>query len=187
MVEKCPPFLVSHPPLPHILALMTQPSLRILLTALSLFTFTLLIPACSVRPNTEDFDVTLVNVASEGNTGGVGEASLRFIIRLQNATPNPVTLTGSTHKIHINGVYVGQALSNARIEIPRLGTATEELTVFLSTFKLARAVYGVYRDQSASYRITSTLYGSTSTFRTQKEGSIDLRSLAAPSTSAPQP
>ena len=59
-----------------------------------------LLPGCaSLRPETEDFDVTLVNLASEGGGAGVGEAALRFTIRLQNATPEPVTLTGSAHKI----------------------------------------------------------------------------------------
>ncbi len=163
---------------------MSRPCPRTLL-ALLLVAFMHL--ACAVRPDTEDFDVTLVNVAPEGNSGGVGEAALRFTIRLQNATPLPVTLTGSAHKIHINGVYVGQALSNARTEVPRLSTVTEEITVVLSTFKLARAFYGVYRDQSATYRISSTLYGSHSTFRTRKEGSIDLRGLGNLPTPAPEP
>jgi hypothetical protein len=144
---------------------------------LPLLILTLSHTACSVRPDAGDLEVTLVNIAPDGSSAGVGEAALRFTIRLQNATPEPVTLTGSAHKIHLNGVYVGQALSNSRIEIPRLSTATEEITVHLSTFKLARAFYDVYRDQRASYRITSTLYGSRSTHRTRKEGSVDLQAL----------
>lgn len=135
---------------------------------------------CALRPATEDFDVTLVNLVSEGTGGGVGEAALRFTIRLQNATPEPVTLTGSAHKIYLNDVYVGQALNDARVEVPRLGTVTQDVTVHLSTFKLARAFYGVYRSQRASYRITSTLYGTRSTLRTRKEGSIDLQGLQLP-------
>lgn len=135
---------------------------------------------CALRPETEDFDVTLVNLVSEGSGGGVGEAALRFTIRLQNATPEPVTLTGSAHKIYLNDVYVGQALNDARVEVPRLGTVTQDVTVHLSTFKLARAFYGVYRTQRASYRVTSTLYGTRSTLRTRKEGSLDLQGLQLP-------
>jgi LEA14-like dessication related protein len=143
-------------------------------------------PGCALRPETEDFDVTLVNLASDGNGGGVGEAELRFTVRLQNATPEAVTLTGSAHKIYLNGVYVGQALSDARIEVPRLGTVTQDVTVHLSTFKLARAFYGIYRDQRAAYRITSTLYGTRSTLRTRKEGSIDLHGLQLPPPGTPE-
>lgn len=140
---------------------------------------------CALRPETEDFDVTLVNLASEGSGGGVGEAALRFTIRLQNASPEAVTLTGSAHKIYLNNVYVGQALNDARIEVPRLGTVTQDVTVHLSTFRLARAFYGIYRDQRASYRITSTLYGTRSTLRTRKEGSIDLQGLQLPPPGSP--
>jgi len=135
---------------------------------------------CALRPETEDFDVTLVNLVSEGSGGGVGEAALRFTIRLQNATPDPVTLTGSAHKIYLNDVYVGQALNDTKVEVPRLGTVTQDVTVHLSTFKLARAFYGVYRTQRASYRVNSTLYGTRSTLRTRKEGSIDLQGLQLP-------
>lgn len=140
----------------------------------------LLSSGCVTRPETEDFDVTLVNIASEGNSGGLGEAALRFTLRLQNATPEPVTLTGAAHKIYLNGVYVGQALSNERVEVPRLGTTTGEVTVHLSTFRLTRAFYGMYREQKASYRVISTLYGTRSTLRTRKEGSVDLRGLNLP-------
>jgi len=183
---------ITHPSLSGIHACpipcrMTRSRLRSLFTVIALLCVALVIPACAVRPDTEDFDVTLVNVAPGETSGGVGEASLRFTIRLQNANPQPVSLTGSAHRIHINGVYVGQALSNAQTEVPRLGTITEEVTVILSTFKLARALYGVYRDQSASYRITSTLYGSNSTFRTRKDGSIDLRALGDLATPNPGP
>lgn len=137
---------------------------------------------CALAPETEDFEVTLVNLVSNGNGngGGIGEAELTFTIRLQNATPEPVTLTGGAHKLYLNGVYLGQGLSNERVEVPRLGTTTGNLTVHLSTFKLARAFYGVYRSQKADYRVVSTLYGEHHTFRTRKEGSIDLHELNLP-------
>jgi LEA14-like dessication related protein len=140
---------------------------------------------CAAWPDTEDFEVTLVNVAQGREMGGgLGEATLTFTIRLQNASPSPVTLTGGAHKLYLNGVYVGQGLSNERVEVPRLGTRTENLTVHLSTFKLARAVYGIYRAQKVSYRVASTLYGDATgrsrTFRTNKEGEVDLSGLNLP-------
>lgn len=160
---------------------MRPASIRCLLHC-SILLLALLLPAtgCRVAPDTGDFDVTLVNVRSEGAAAGVGEATLVFTLRLQNATPEPVTLTGSAHKIYLNDVYVGQALDGSRVEVPRLGTTTQDVTVHLSTFKLARAFYGVYRDQRASYRVQSTLYGARSNFRTRKEGSVDLHGLQLP-------
>ncbi len=136
---------------------------------------------CSTTRDNEDFDVTLVNLSSDnGGGGGIGEAELAFTIRLQNATPQAIVLVGGAHKIYLNGIYLGQGLSNERVEVPRLGTTTANLSVHLSTFKLARALYGVYRSQKADYRIVSTVYGEHRAFRTRKEGTIDLHGLNLP-------
>lgn len=140
---------------------------------------------CVSAPGPEEFEVTLVNVASQqAGGGGVGEAALTFTIRLQNAMPEPIVLTGGAHRIYLNNVYIGQALSDERVEVPRLSTATEDVTVRLSTLRLARALYGVYRSQRVDYRVASTLYaeqkGSPRRFRTEKAGTVDLSGLNLP-------
>lgn len=141
--------------------------------------------SCASGPGPEEFEVTLVNVASQqAGGGGVGEAALTFTIRLQNAMPEPIVLTGGAHKIYLNNVYLGQALSNERVEVARLSTATEDVTVRLSTFRLARALYGVYRSQRVDYRVASTLYaeteGKSRRFRAERVGTVDLSGLNLP-------
>jgi LEA14-like dessication related protein len=126
-----------------------------------------------------DFDVTVVNVKSA--TGNEGEVQLVFALRLQNATPEAITLEGAAHKLYLNGVYVGQGLNNERIEVPRLSTVTQQVTVNLSTLRLAVAAFDIYRAQKADYRVNSTLYATgklgTRRIHAHKEGAVDLAGL----------
>ena len=139
---------------------------------------------CATRPEESDLDVTLVNVRPASDGGGMGEAALTFIVRLQNASPEPVTVSGAAHKIHLNGLYVGQGLSNVQAVIPRLGTVQQEVTVHLSTFRLARAGYRAYRGQEVEYQIRSTVFveegGRTRRRTLVREGRLDLGALNLP-------
>ena len=148
-----------------------------------------LMGGCASMKDDTDFDVTLVNVNS--THGSEGEVEFVFNVRLQNATPEPVVLTGAAHKIYLDGVYIGQGLNGDTIEVPRLGTVTQQVTVHLSTFRLARAAFRIYSSHQVSYKINSTLYGGGSgpgrTRRISKEGSVDLNTLVPPrESSAPR-
>ena len=143
-----------------------------------------LLAGCATSPDGSDFDVTLVNVRGGADGGGVGEAALTFTVHIQNASPESAVLTGASHRIYLNGLYLGQGLSNEQVDVARLATAQQEVTVFLSTFKLARAGYRVYRQQNVDYQVRSTLYtleGGRSRRRTvTHEGTLDLRGLNLP-------
>lgn len=136
---------------------------------------------CATATEDTDFDVTLVKVDS--THGSEGEVEFVFTVRLQNATPDPIVLRGAAHKIYLDGVYIGQGLNGDTIEIPRLGTATQQVTVHLSTFRLARAAFRIYSSHQVSYKIHSVLYGGGTNSRTRrltKEGSVDLNTLVPP-------
>lgn len=141
-----------------------------------------LLTGCATTRDDGDFDVTLVNVRSA--TGTEGEVQLGFTLRLQNASPAPITVDGAAHKIYLNGVYIGQGLTNERIEVARLATATQQVTVNLSTFRLAWALSKVYRTEKVDYQVNSTIYaaegGSTRRIRAHKEGAVDLTELGVP-------
>ena len=137
---------------------------------------------CATPQDEGDFDVTLVRVDSA--KGSEGEFQFVFTLRLQNASPEAIALDGAAHKIYLNGVYVGQGLSNERVDVPRLATTTQQVTVNLSTFRLARAAYRIYDTHKADYRVESTLYAvkgiGTRRIRARKEGVVDLDELIPP-------
>jgi hypothetical protein len=132
------------------------------------------------------FDVTLVNISAPQDGGGLGEAALNFTIRLQNGSPEPITVEGGAHKIYLNGVYVGQGLHNQTVSVPRLGTLTQEVPVYLSTFRLARSFYRMFHSHTISYRLSSTVYGDQGghrqKFRAAKEGTVKVDELTTPQT-----
>lgn len=134
----------------------------------------------SITPD-EDFDVSLVNVSS----GEVQpwETTLVFTVRLQNAKPNPVTITGAAHKIYLDGTYIGQGLSNEKVTIPRLGDTTEQVTVRIKNFTLARKLYEASQNQKISYEVRSALYSGGGTIRARNDGSLDIKEFQMP---APQ-
>ena len=133
---------------------------------------------CAALPETDDLEVSLVSVRPGEVTPW--ETTGYFTVRLQNAGIDALVLEGGAHKIYLNGTYVGQGLTSERVEVPRLGTTTQEITVHLKNFTLARKLYAASQTLQASYRVGSTLYaaapggGRGRTIRATKEGSIDL-------------
>jgi len=135
---------------------------------------------CVTPPDPESFDVTLVNLA--GGNATIWETEAVVTVRLQNATPNDITVTGARHKIYLNGTYVGQGLSSESVTVPRLGTTTQDIAVHLKNFTVVRKLIGMQETRVAAYKVQSTIYGSSvggfsRSFRAMKEGSVSLDQL----------
>lgn len=143
----------------------------------------LLMGGCASFIPDEDFDVTLVSVSS----GEVQpwETTLVFTVRLQNAKPTPVTITGAAHKIYLDGTYIGQGLSNEKVTVPRLGDATAQVTVRIKNYTLARKLYDASQNQKISYEVRSSLYSeSGGTIRARRDGTLDIKDFQAPAAPA---
>jgi LEA14-like dessication related protein len=156
------------------------------------FLSTLLVTAggCAAFNGESTLDVTLVNLAG-GGSGGVGEASFNCVIRLQNSSPDELRVIGGAYKVYLDGVYLGEALTHEPITVPGLGSATQTVTVNLSTFRLAASLFRVYESHKASYKLTSTVYTTgalgRSTHRITKEGAVDFDALEQPKSPAATP
>ena len=140
---------------------------------------------CVTAPDQDAFDVSVVNLA--GGNATLWETEAIVTVRLQNATPNEITVTGAAHKLYLNGTYVGQGLANEVVTVPRLGTTTQNITVHLKNFTVVRKLMGVQETRTASYKVQSTIYGSPGggtpqSFRAIKEGSINLDQILPPPT-----
>ena len=119
--------------------------------------------------------VSLVNARFTQAT--VFETTAEFTLRLNNATPEPMILDGAAHKIYLNGLYVGDGLSNQPLELPRLTSGTQDVTVHLSNLMLATRFKPIIESQSFDYRIQSVFYGRQPSGRARavSEGRLDLR------------
>jgi LEA14-like dessication related protein len=129
--------------------------------------------------------LSLVNVQFAGVTAF--ESTAQFTLRITNPSPEPLRLTGGTHKIYLNGIYVGEGLSNEAVTLDRLSTVTQVVTVHLSNLRLATRIRPLVESRTFEYRIESVFYaagagrsGSTS------EGRLDLNEFQPASGTFPR-
>ena len=133
--------------------------------------------------------INLVSVRFQNATAL--ETTATFTIRLSNDAPEARQFTGSAHKIYLNGLYVGKGLSDKTIDVPRLGTVTQDITVHLSNLALATRIKSVIESKSFDYRIQSVFYGKgwLDRLRSDSEGKLDLKDFTptpeSESTNAP--
>jgi LEA14-like dessication related protein len=122
----------------------------------------------------ENVSVNMVNVQFRDAT--VFESTATFTLRINNESPETLVLDGGVHKIYLNGIYVGEGLSNQRVEIQRLSSVAHPVEVHLSNLRLATRIRPIIEARAFDYRISSTLYASRPHARTHivTEGRLDL-------------
>lgn len=138
----------------------------------SLMTGVLLFCSCSRNGGPT---VSLVTVHFKEAT--VLETTAVFTLRLENDAPTPVEITGASHKIYLDGLYVGKGLSDETVTVPRLSSLTNDVIVHLSNLALATRVKATIEAKRLDYRIQSTFYGKSWLNRSGSEstGKIDLK------------
>ena len=139
---------------------------------LCMVTGLLLLAGCQTSPGPA---VSLVNVGFTHSTAF--ETTATFTLRLSNETPKPMQLEGGAYKIYLNGLYVGEGLSDATIQLPRLATATQDVTVHLSNLRMITRIKPIIESRSFDYRIKSVLYGTSPAgrLRSVNEGRLDVK------------
>lgn len=138
----------------------------------SLLAGALMLCGCSKNSS---LTVSLVNVHFKEAT--VLETTAVFTLRLDNAAPSPLEITGAAHNLYLNGLYVGKGLSDETLTVPRLSSVTNDVTVHLSNLALATRVKAAIESKRVDYRIQSTFYGKSWLDRTSSEstGKLDLQ------------
>jgi len=127
---------------------------------------------CSPKPGPA---VSLVSVRLTDMTAF--ETTATFTLRFSNDQPEAIHLTGGAHKIYLNGLYVGEGLSSDELTLPRLATATQEVTMHLSNIALITRIKPIIDSKSFDYRIRSTLYGPDGRLRSESAGHLELNDL----------
>jgi LEA14-like dessication related protein len=111
------------------------------------------------------------------------ETSAEMQVRLTNEGPEPLPLAGSSHRLYLNGTYVGRAVTAERLTVPALGTATQRVIVHLENLTLLRKLAELSQVAAPviGYRLESRLHGGGvlegRSFRTAHSGEIDLGRL----------
>jgi LEA14-like dessication related protein len=131
--------------------------------------------ACATTRRQEEIKVTLVNLRLGEAT--VWETTAYVTLRVQNESPLPLVLDGGVHKLYLNGLSIGEGLTNERLEIPRLDSATQIVTVHLRNLAMATRLRSIIELHAAEYRLSSKLYllenGRSRRCRLSSEGRLD--------------
>jgi len=86
------------------------------------------------------------------------ETSFIFTIRLDNENPVPLFYEGGVYHFYLGGVRVGKGLSDSRFEIPRLGSATDEVIVRSSNVNLGFKIKNLIDAKTLDYRLEGKVY-----------------------------
>ena len=131
-------------------------------------------------PRVSSIEVTLTDIRPANAT--LLESSAILTLRLTNDSIAPLGFSGSSHKLYLNGSYVGRAVSNEAFGLPPLTTVEREVTVHLENLALLRQLLTVRDTQTVAYRLDNvlhqTVYEEKTEQKSRSEGSIDLRSFS---------
>jgi LEA14-like dessication related protein len=136
---------------------------------------------CSTFTRTGGVTASVVNVAP--TQASLFETTVGITLRLTNEAAEPRVLTGSSHRLFLNGTYVGRGVSNERVGLPPFGVATQTITVYVENLTLMRkfSEFQSAPPPTIDYRFESDFHAEENrhvgTVRTIATGQLDVRGL----------
>ena len=105
----------------------------------------------------------LAGCASTGDSGGLS-------VRLAN-------LQFTVHRVTLNGLKIGDGVTNQELEIAGLSSMTQDVEVHFSNLRMATRISGLMQSQVFDYALDSTLHGvgMFGSTRVKTEGRLDLK------------
>jgi LEA14-like dessication related protein len=133
---------------------------------------------CATVPQEDGFDVTLVNLSPADSK--LFESQVVVTLRYTNGSNTPLEISGSRHKIFLNGRAIGIAVSADGATLGGLSTLTQDLTLNLSHLALISLLREVQNTSTVRYEIASTLYlgRASSAVNATHTGTVDLQAFA---------
>lgn len=135
---------------------------------------------CSSVPRLGGMTVQLVDL----RPAEVTPLETKAIMTLRFTNENVIALgfSGSTHRLFINGKYVGKAVSDQPLGLAPLTTTTQDVTIYLENGALLRQIAQIAHDGAVKYRLESslaqTIGESRNRINTSSEGSVELPEFA---------
>jgi hypothetical protein len=112
---------------------------------------------CSTTDGTGGMGVRLANLRFTGATAF--ETTAVFTIRLQNETTSPIRLKGAVHRVTLNGLKIGDGVTNQELDLPGLSSTTQDVEIHFSNLRLATRLKGLIDSRAFDYSLDSTLHG----------------------------
>ncbi len=140
----------------------------------------LFLPGCqNTSAKLGEITVTVVDIRPAGGT--IFESQAVLTLRFINENVMPFGINGTTHKLYLNGKYVGKAVNDQAFGIPPLNTATREVTLMLENTALLRQVLALRGETEIAYRLETIILKRegdlTLKLPTRTEDRLDLKTL----------
>ena len=145
------------------------------------FTLVTLVAGCG-----NGFKLTGVNVSIVGfkpTTSSKLEATAVMTLRYTSENVIPIGLSGSNHKLYLNGVYAGKTQSEEQpLGLAPLSTINQDVTVKFENLARLQQLLADAGQKNAAYKIESVLLVTSGEekldIKTTATGSVDLSPLA---------
>jgi LEA14-like dessication related protein len=109
-----------------------------------------LLAGCSafnlVRPEVSLADVRLADVS-------LLETTVVLTLRIVNGNPFPLSLEGAVYDLSLAGLRVGRGSTSAPLDVPRMSSATHDITLHLRNSEVIRALRAALSGEAVDYRI----------------------------------
>ncbi len=112
---------------------------------------------CASTGDSGGMSVRLANLRFTGATAF--ETTAVFTIRLQNETTSPIRLKGAVHRVTLNGLKIGDGVTNQELDLPGLSSTTQDVEIHFSNLRLATRLKGLLDSRAFDYSLDSTLHG----------------------------
>jgi LEA14-like dessication related protein len=149
-----------------------------LVSHLALVVSLVCVVGCVTTGGLEPPGVTLVNLDVVDAT--LFETTLDVTVRIFNENPESMILDGAVIKLELDGVRVGKGASSERVEVPRLDSVTQRVSVHLNHLAVATRIKGIIESRVVDYGLTGKVYvvqpsGSVRKMTIANQGQLDLR------------
>lgn len=101
-------------------------------------------------------DLTLADLSLENMT--VLETSGTVTIRLANSNPEPLQIDGMAFDVRLDGRRIGKALSDQKLEVPRLSSVTVDAQLNVSHLAIATLVPQWMEAETVDYALSGKVY-----------------------------
>lgn len=118
-----------------------------------IFLLLLVLAGCVTAPAPDVFVIDLEPLES-----GALEQRVRVELRVQNPSPEPISVVGMSLRLVVNGQPLARGVSDERFTVPGLGEATTSIVTSTSLIDLLRQIEGARSRTSVEYRLEGKLY-----------------------------
>jgi len=146
----------------------------------------LFLAGCATDLRISGVTITITDIRPLNAT--VFETQAAVTLRYINESVVPIAISKSSHKLYLNGSYVGKAVSSEAVGMPSMKTATQTVTMFIENLALLQKVQSMAQNSAStiSYEIQSTLYVEAGeaydNVKLKSSGQLDLSAFRASAT-----